>query len=140
MAASAQTALVKITPRDGEVLGLLRLGYSNKQIGEELKMSDRTVKQHIRLMCLRAGIAGQRVRIRLLNLLDGGAIDEAKLSKLPRRDQEVVRLVCEGKTNAAIAQTLQFSGEQVVKNELKRITEQAGAFSRSELRYMFTGN
>lgn len=142
MAASAQTAPFKITPRDQEVLDRLRLGYTNKEIGEELKISDRTVKQHLRVMFLRAGVGGQRrARIRLLNLLDGTTLDEARLAKLKPRHQEIVKMICDGKTNAEIADKVSASekwGEQVIKNELRGIFDVVGVFSRSELRCMFT--
>jgi DNA-binding NarL/FixJ family response regulator len=56
---------VKITPRDGEVLDLLVQGCSNKEIAEELKISPRTVKQHLRTLFLRAGIRNGRKRVKL---------------------------------------------------------------------------
>lgn len=45
---------IKITPRDAEVLRLLVQGCSNKEIASHLKISPRTVKQHLRTMFLRA--------------------------------------------------------------------------------------
>src|SRR4029077_1745192 len=35
-----------LTPREAEVLGLIALGYTNPQIGEELVLSVRTVETH----------------------------------------------------------------------------------------------
>jgi DNA-binding NarL/FixJ family response regulator len=40
---------IKITRRDQQVLKLLVTGCSNKDIAAELKISPRTVKQHLRL-------------------------------------------------------------------------------------------
>jgi DNA-binding NarL/FixJ family response regulator len=45
-----------ITRRDQQVLKLLVLGCSNKDIAAELNISPRTVKQHLRTLFLRAGI------------------------------------------------------------------------------------
>ncbi len=39
---------IKITPRDEEVLQLLVQGCSNKEIAQQLRISPRTVKQHLR--------------------------------------------------------------------------------------------
>jgi DNA-binding NarL/FixJ family response regulator len=54
---------VKITRRDQQVLKLLVQGCSNKDIAAELKISPRTVKQHLRTLFLRAGIKNGRKRV-----------------------------------------------------------------------------
>lgn len=54
---------VKITRRDQDVLKLLVQGCSNKEIAAELKISPRTVKQHLRTLFLRAGIRQGRKRV-----------------------------------------------------------------------------
>jgi DNA-binding NarL/FixJ family response regulator len=56
---------IKITQRDGEVLNLLVQGCSNKEIAEQLNISPRTVKQHLRTLFLRAGIRDGRKRVKL---------------------------------------------------------------------------
>ena len=56
-------AEVKITERDEEVLKLLVQGCTNKEIASELKISPRTVKQHLRTLFLRAGIKQGRKRV-----------------------------------------------------------------------------
>jgi DNA-binding NarL/FixJ family response regulator len=56
---------IKITQRDAEVLKLLVQGCSNKEIATQLKISPRTVKQHLRTMFLRAGIRDGRKRVKL---------------------------------------------------------------------------
>jgi len=55
----------KVTQRDGEILRLLLEGCSNKEIASELKISPRTVKQHLRTLFLRAGIREGRKRVKL---------------------------------------------------------------------------
>lgn len=54
---------IKITRRDQDVLKLLVEGCSNKEIAAELKISPRTVKQHLRTLFLRAGIRQGRKRV-----------------------------------------------------------------------------
>ena len=56
---------IKITHRDEEVLKLLVQGCSNKEIADQLKISPRTVKQHLRTLFLRAGIRDGRKRVKL---------------------------------------------------------------------------
>src|ERR1700752_1036844 len=55
---------VKVTPRDQQVLNLLVQGCSNKEIAGQLKISPRTVKQHLRTLFLRAGIQEARKRVK----------------------------------------------------------------------------
>jgi len=56
---------IKVTPRDQQVLNLLVLGCSNKEIAGQLNISPRTVKQHLRTLFLRAGIREGRKRVKL---------------------------------------------------------------------------
>ncbi len=56
---------IKITIRDQEVLSLLVQGCSNKEIAAQLRISPRTVKQHLRTLFLRAGIRDGRKRVKL---------------------------------------------------------------------------
>src|SRR6266849_4811978 len=56
---------VKVTPRDQQVLNLLVQGCSNKEIAGQLRISPRTVKQHLRTLFLRAGIRDGRKRVKL---------------------------------------------------------------------------
>lgn len=56
---------IKITRRGEDVLNLLVQGCSNKEIAEQLHISPRTVKQHLRTLFLRAGITQGRKRVKL---------------------------------------------------------------------------
>ena len=56
---------IKITQRDEQVLHLLVEGCSNKEIAQQLNISPRTVKQHLRTLFLRAGIKDGRKRVKL---------------------------------------------------------------------------
>jgi DNA-binding NarL/FixJ family response regulator len=47
---------VDLTPREAEVLKLVRLGLANKQIGRRLGISERTVKAHLTSAFQRIGV------------------------------------------------------------------------------------
>jgi DNA-binding NarL/FixJ family response regulator len=130
---------MKITPRDREILERLRSGLSNRQIGKELDIAERTVKQHLRTLFLRFGIREGRKRIALLNLVYPMEVNETRLALLSTREREIVKLVIDGKTNAEIAGVgIGARSEQVIKNHLRSIFDKIGCDSRCELRYLMT--
>ena len=47
----------RLTPREAEVLGLVRRGLANKQIARRLGISERTVKAHLTTVFQRIGVA-----------------------------------------------------------------------------------
>ena len=60
LAARSQTATkvtVDLTPREAEVLKLVRMGLANKQIGRRLGISERTVKAHLTSTFQRIGVS-----------------------------------------------------------------------------------
>jgi DNA-binding NarL/FixJ family response regulator len=60
LTARTQTATktsVELTPREAEVLKLVRMGLANKQIGRRLGISERTVKAHLTSAFQRIGVA-----------------------------------------------------------------------------------
>ena len=48
---------IQLTPREAEVLGLVREGLANKQIARRLGISERTVKAHLTSVFTRIGVA-----------------------------------------------------------------------------------
>jgi DNA-binding NarL/FixJ family response regulator len=51
------SADVALTPREAEVLGLVKAGLANKQIARRLEISERTVKAHLTSVFQRIGVA-----------------------------------------------------------------------------------
>jgi DNA-binding CsgD family transcriptional regulator len=47
---------IKATPREREVIGLLALGLTDKEVALKMRISPRTVQAHIRKFCLRNGV------------------------------------------------------------------------------------
>ena len=53
---TANASAVELTPREREVLGLVRQGLANKQIARRLGISERTVKAHLTSTFQRIGV------------------------------------------------------------------------------------
>lgn len=57
--ASDPTSSTPLTPRELVVLGLLKMGKTNKTIARELGLSESTVKVHVRQIMLKMGVANR---------------------------------------------------------------------------------
>jgi DNA-binding NarL/FixJ family response regulator len=53
----APSVVVDLTPREAEVLGLVRQGLANKQIARRLGITERTVKAHLTSTFQRIGVS-----------------------------------------------------------------------------------
>jgi DNA-binding NarL/FixJ family response regulator len=124
---------IKATPRKQQVLNLLVLGCSNKEIGHQLNISQRTVKQHLRMLFLRAGIRGGGKRVKLARF---ARIDESAVvtpcGGLTPREIQISILVWEGLTNREIGKVVGIS-ETGVKTNLHRAFDKLGVWTRLEL-------
>jgi DNA-binding CsgD family transcriptional regulator len=59
------SAGIHFTPRQAEIMHLLRAGYRNQEIATELGIRLDTVKGHLRLMFALAGLRGRGNRVKL---------------------------------------------------------------------------
>jgi DNA-binding NarL/FixJ family response regulator len=124
---------VKVTPRNQQVLNLLVQGCSNKEIGGQLNISPRTVKQHLRTLFLRAGILDGRKRVKLARYVhEGESAVMTPCEGLNPRESQISILVWEGLTNREIGEIVGTS-EQVIKNHLRSTFDKLGVWSRLEL-------
>src|ERR1700722_2644250 len=124
---------VKVSPRDQQVLNLLVQGCSNKEIGDQLNISPRTVKQHLRVLFLRAGILDGRKRVKLARCVrEEKSSVMASCEGLNPTENQISLLVWKGMTNREIGDIVGTS-EQVVKNHLRRTFDKLGVWSRLEL-------
>jgi DNA-binding NarL/FixJ family response regulator len=124
---------VTVTPRDQQVLNLLSQGCSNKEIGGELSISTRTVKHHLRILFVRAGILDGRKRVKLARYFhEGGSAVMTSCDGLSPKESQISILVWEGLTNRQIGKIV-GSSEQVIKNHLRRAFDKLGVWSRLEL-------
>jgi DNA-binding NarL/FixJ family response regulator len=74
----AETDVEVLTPRELEVLGLIRRGLTNQSIGAELKISISTVKRHVEHVLIKLAVrnraqAAGRLRVRRGERQRGGA-------------------------------------------------------------------
>ncbi|MFD9637566.1 response regulator transcription factor, partial [Streptomyces violascens] len=51
-----ESALAHLTPREVEILALIGEGRTNRQIGKELYLSEKTVKNHISRLLAKLGV------------------------------------------------------------------------------------
>ena len=127
------TNLDRVTPREQQVLHLLTQGLSNKEIGGELNISLRTVKQHLRTLFLRSGIREGSKRVRLACYACEDEIEVMTLSEsLNPSETQISILVSEGLTNREISKIVGTS-EQIIKNHLRSAFDKLGVWSRLEL-------
>jgi DNA-binding NarL/FixJ family response regulator len=131
---------VKVSPRDQQVLNLLVQGCSNKEIGDQLNISPRTVKQHLRMLFLRAGILDGRKRVKLARSVhEGDSAVMTPCARLNLIESQISILVWEGLTNREIGKIVGTS-EQMIKNHLHSAFDKLGVWSRLELAmYMASG-
>jgi DNA-binding NarL/FixJ family response regulator len=124
---------VKVSPREQQVLNLLVRGCSNKEIGGQLHISLRTVKQHLRMLFSRAGIREGGKRVKLARYAHENESAVTTLCEgLNPRELQISILVWEGLTNREIGKIVGTS-EQVIKNHLRSAFDKLGVWTRLEL-------
>jgi len=124
---------ITVTPRERQVLNLLVQGCSNKEIGSQLNISQRTVKQHLRTLFLRAGICGGGKRVKLARYArkDESAV-ATTCEGLTAFEIQISILVWEGLTNREIGK-IAGTSEQGVKTHLHSAFDKLGVWTRLEL-------
>ena len=124
---------VKVTPRDQQVMNLLVQGCSNKEIGDQLNISPSTVKQHLRMLFVRAGIVDGRKRVKLARSVhEGDSAVMTPCAGLNLMESQISILVSDGLTNREIGKIVGTS-EQMIKNHLRSAFDKLGVWSRLEL-------
>ena len=71
---------VRLTARETDVLRMVRLGKTNKEIGQELHISERGVKFHVSNLLVK-GHVKSRIQLALLDLADFQVIECVTLHK-----------------------------------------------------------
>jgi DNA-binding NarL/FixJ family response regulator len=124
---------VKVSPREQQVLSVLVQGCSNKEIASQLNISHRTVKEHMRMLFLRAGIREGDKRVKLARYAhkDEDAVTTLCEGLNPRESQISI-LVWEGLTNHEIGKIVGIS-KNGVKTHLRSTFDKLGVWTRLEL-------
>jgi DNA-binding NarL/FixJ family response regulator len=124
---------VSVTPRGQRVVNLLVDGFSNPEIRGQLNISQRTVKQHLRLLFLRVGIHEGSKRVKLARYAHD---DESEVmvpcEGLSTWEVQISILVWDGMSNRQIGKILGTS-EQMIKNCLRSVFDKLGVWNRLEL-------
>ncbi|MHB8216535.1 MAG: LuxR C-terminal-related transcriptional regulator [Candidatus Sulfotelmatobacter sp.] len=124
---------VKLSFREQQVLNLLVHGFSNREIGGQLNISQRTVKQHLRMLFLRVGILDGRKRVKLARYAhEDKSTVMTPCAGLNPIESQISILVWDGLTNREIGKIVGTS-EQVVKNHLRDAFDKLGVWTRLEL-------
>jgi DNA-binding NarL/FixJ family response regulator len=124
---------VKVTLREQQVLNLLVQGCSNREIGGQLSISLRTVKQHLRLLFLRVGIRDGAKRVKLARYAREDESAVVTLCKgLTPKEIQISILVWEGLTNREIGKIVGTSAPGV-KTHLQSAFDKLGVWTRLEL-------
>jgi len=115
-----------LTPQQAMVARLAAAGLRNREIAEQLFVSDRTVEGHIRSI-LSALAAPTRVAIGEHLPNDGRSVP---LANLTPRQWDVGRLIAEGRSNREIARALGV-GDKTVEKHVADLFVRLGVRSRS---------
>jgi DNA-binding NarL/FixJ family response regulator len=76
MAGEQKDAMVKISPREAEVLRFLAQGLTNKEVAKKMEISDQTVKNHLMSISKKTGI-NNRTLLALFALRNGYVTQES---------------------------------------------------------------
>jgi DNA-binding NarL/FixJ family response regulator len=123
----------QVSPREQQILSLLVQGCSNKEIGGQLHISPRTVKQHLRMLFLRVGIRDGAKRVKLARCArEDESVVVIPCEVLNPKESQISLLVWEGLTNREIGKIVGASAPGV-KTHLHSAFDKLGVWTRLEL-------
>ncbi len=127
---SARVLMLTVSDADADLLAALKAGAHGYLLKEA---TPEEVIQAIRLTYQGKSVLSPEMVGRLIaHVRSGTALAQNPLKDLSAREQEILRLVAQGYTNAEIAQALVIS-ENTVKTHLRRMMRKLGVTSRAEL-------
>lgn len=109
---SAGSGWQALSEREQQIALLAAEGFSNRMIGKALFLSERTVQSHLSRALAALGATSRAAIPASL----GRSRDQAQLSGLTDRQQQVAGLVAEGCSNRAISERLGISDKTVEKH------------------------
>lgn len=123
----APYATNELTPRQQEVKALLMQGYSHRQIGKKLAISQNTVGNHLGAIFRKLGVETQTEAIKSLSQSESICVPDS----LTKRQAEIMRQIAAGKQNKEIARSLTIS-VFTVERHLVNIYAKLGVAGRAE--------
>ena len=125
--------IIKVTPRDRQVLNLLVQGCSNKEIAGQLNISPHRKTAPTNSIPARRHSRGPQAReAGYRHVQPGRGAIMTPRECLTIKELEIAMLVWEGMTNREIGRIIGTT-EQVIKNHLRSIFDKLGVWSRLEL-------
>jgi DNA-binding NarL/FixJ family response regulator len=112
-------ALEALTPREQEVLGLVRKGRSTKEIARELDITRATVRCHVQRVLTKLGVASRLQAVALISA-DQNPAPGPVTPKLTPRETQVLRCLAAGIGRADIARHL-FMSPHTARTHVQRI-------------------
>jgi len=112
-----------LTPREVEVLNLIKQGLTSKEIGQQLSITTTTVRTHRRNIPIKLGVKNAKsAAINPQEDLDREGINKRSFSEtlvthpLTKREIEVLNLIKQGHTDNEIGKKLYISPRTATKN------------------------
>lgn len=118
-----------LTPRESQILSLVRQGRSSKEIARELGITRATVRCHVQRVLTKLGVA---TRLQAAALLPAAPVPRAAappaISSLTPRERQVLRCMASGIGRAEIAKHL-FMSPHTARTHIQRILAKLGVHS-----------
>lgn len=133
--------MVKLTPREAEIVELVVAGGGPKEIAADLGIARTTVKRHMQSACVKMGVENNgraRTGIKLANAArpTTGEFHCPAHITFTKREAQILPLVAQGNTSREIAALLGYDslwGFQNVKNHVRCLFDKSGMSTRGEL-------
>jgi DNA-binding CsgD family transcriptional regulator len=125
------TPMVELNERENQVLQLMLQDIPQYKIAKRMHRSDGTIDRYAQALYTKHG-----VQSRLQLILKYHAQQQVVVTALTKRQNQILRLVLEGKTNPQIVMTIHLSETRVVR-ELGQIYRVLGIKNRRALFLLF---
>jgi DNA-binding NarL/FixJ family response regulator len=126
-----------VSESEKQLLGLLGLGLSNREVAAQLGLGEQRIKHQMRALCRKLGVknrTGAALRAAELGLVPHHAYQPDALpavTRLTDDEQRTLGLVAQGCSNKEIGRMLNLA-ESTVKNRLSAMYRKLGVVGRTQ--------
>lgn len=134
-------AAVSVSFRESQILGLIAAGRTNRQIGQQLNISENTVKKYVSNLLYRHGLSRRSQVASFLRCQLHPTLPErleVLCRNLTETERRILWLIALGNTNRKIARALTTT-ERTVKAHVSAILQKLRVKSRSEAAALAVG-